>query len=311
MMRIGRALVLVWWLAAAGASHAQSAYKAPLTSHGHADFQGNWTAAWLTPLERPAEAKSLVLTADEARALWQALWKERDDRDPLGPLESVDVRSLAIVDGQARSSLIVAPTDGRLPMKDEARRPRFQPLPTTTRLDGPEQRPPSERCSVPANAVAPLMVMPAGNIRQIVQTKDHLLILMETYNQIRIIPLHDQAIASPGAGRGRWDAQMLVVETTGFAAADRMRVGPYATFPISPASRITERFTRTSENEILYSFEVDDPSLYAKTWKAEMSLVKSDQRVFEWACHEANYSMTNMLKGARAMEERAAGAAKK
>jgi hypothetical protein len=310
-MRIGRAWVLVLGLVAAGASHAQAAYQAPRTSEGHPDLEGNWTAAWLTPLERPVQARSLILKPDEARTLWEALWKERDDRDPLGPLESVDVRSLAMVSGEARSSLIVAPADGRLPMKDETQRPRFQPLPATTRLDGPEQRPPSERCSVPANAAAPLMVMPAGNIRQIVQTKDHLLILMETYNQVRIIPLHDKARASPGAGRGRWEGETLTVMTAGLAAADRMRAGPYAVFPVSPASRITEHFTRTSDSEILYSFEVEDSSLYLRPWKAEMALGRSDERVFEWACHEANYAMTNMLQGARVMERRAAETARK
>jgi hypothetical protein len=309
MMRIGRALVLVWWLAAAGASHAQSAYVAPLTPDGHADFQGVWATAWLTPLERPAEAKSLELTADEARALFDFLWTRRLDIDPLSPVESIDVRSLALVDGKPRSSLIVEPADGRLPLTDEARQRRRPPPEPTS--DGPESRAVSERCIGRTNIAAPLMVMPAGNMRQIVQTRDHLVILAETYGQVRIIPLNEGTRAMAGYGRGRWDGETLVVESKGFAPTDRIRAAPYANFPISPASRITERFTRTSENEILYSFEVEDPSLYAKTWRAEMSLVKSDQRVFEWACHEANYSMTNMLKGARVIEERAAGAEKK
>lgn len=301
-MRIGRTLVLVLWLAAAGAAHAQAAYQAPRTPEGRADFQGVWSSAWLTPLERPPEAASLVLTEDEADALREILWK-RVDVEPLSPLESIDTRSLAMVGGKPRSSLIVDPVDLQLPYTEEARR-RRQPPPTPG-LDGPEARPPSERCATRTNMMAPMLVLPAGNMKQIVQTPDYLVILSETYTLARIIPLRDRARAAAGYGRGRWEGETLVVETSGFAPNDRIRAGPSANFPISPASRITERFTRTSEDEILYSFEVADPSLYVKPWKAEMALAKSDQRVFEWACHEANYSMTNMLRGARLSEERA------
>lgn len=308
-MRIGRTLALVLWLAATGASHAQAAYQTPRSSDGRPDFQGVWSAAWLTPLERPAEARSLVLTGDEAHALREVLWKRVDDTDPLSPVESIDVRGLALVDGEARSSLIVEPADGRLPFTEEARR-RRQPPPAPG-FDGPEARPVSERCTGRTNMMAPLLVLPAGNMKQIVQTKDHLVILSETYTQTRIIPLNDGARAVTSYGRGRWDGETLVVESKGFAPADRVRAAPYANFPISPASRITERFTRTSDSEILYSFEVEDASLYVRPWKAEMALAKSDERVFEWACHEANYSLTNMLKGARVAEERAPTVAKR
>ncbi len=305
-MRIGRVLVL--WLAAAGVSHAQ-AYQAPRSSDGRPDFQGVWSSAWLTPLERPAEAKSLVLTDDDADALREILWRRIDDADPFTPLESIDVRSLALIGGKARSSLIVDPADGRLPFTEETRR-RRQPPPTPG-FEGPEARPPSERCIVKTNSMAPMMVLPAGNMKQIVQTQDHLVILSETYTQARIIPLNDRARAAASYGRGRWEGDTLVVESSGFALNDRIRAAPYANFPISPASRIVERFTRTSEDEILYSFEVEDASLYVRPWKAEMPLSRSKERVFEWACHEANYSLTNMLQGARVVEARAAEPPKK
>lgn len=276
----------------------------PRTSDGKPDFQGVWSSAWLTPLERPPQATSLILSPSEAEALFQTLWAERDARDPLGPLESIDVRSLVIVDGRARSSLIVDPADGKLPLTAAARARRGPPpLPG---LDGPEQRPPPERCNVTSNAVAPLFVLPAGNMRQIVQTPDHFMALAETYGIARVIPLKDGVPAPAASGRGRWEGDTLVIETSGFAETDRIRVAPYANFPISPRSKIVERFQRTSRDEILYSFTVEDSALYTAPWTAEMSLLRSDEKIYEWACHEGNYAMSNMLRGARLEEQRAA-----
>lgn len=278
-------------------------YEPPRTPDGKPDMQGIWTTAWLTPLERPPEATSLVLNSTEADALWEILWRQRDARDPLGPLESVDVRSLAIVGGEARSSLIVDPTNGKLPLTASGRARKAPPV--SPGLDGPEQRPPAERCAVTTNAIAPLFVMPAGNMRQIVQTPDHVMMLTETFGIRRIIPLRAEARGVAETGRGHWEEDTLTVQTAGFAEDDRMRVGPYGSFPISPQTRIVERFKRTSEDEILYSFTVSDATLYAAPWRAEMALRRSDQRLFEWACHEANYSMFNMLRGARIKEQRA------
>lgn len=281
-------------------------YHPPRTPDDAPDMQGNWTAAWLTPLERPPEAPSFVLTQAEADALWLTLWNQRDSRDPLGPLESVDVRSLAIVGGQIRSSLIVDPPDGKLPLTPagEARRPPPPQTGGVVGLDGPEQRPSPERCAATINAVAPLFVMPAGNIRQFVQTPDHFLILSEIFESRRIIPLRAEAHGLAETGRGRWEGDTLVIESAGFAANDRSRTAPYARFPISPQTRITERLRRTSEDEILYAFTVEDPALYLRPWTAEMALRRSHERVFEWACHEGNYAMSNMLRGARVVEQR-------
>lgn len=304
-MLASRCLILALAMLLAPAALAQD-YRPPLTVDGKPDLQGHWTAAWLTPLERPPEASKLKLTPAEAAALWKTLWSQRDARDPLGPLESVDVRSLVLVNGEARSSLIVDPTDGRLPLTDAARaRPAPRP-PTFEQMDDPEQRPPSERCAISTNMIAPLLVMPAGNIRQIVQTPTHLAIYLESFLAMRIIPLNAQVPGDPLAGRGRWEGDTLVVETTTFGPNDRIRVGPYLRFPVSEQTRIVERFRRTGPDEILYAFTVEDPKLYRTPWTAEMSLIRSDQQAYEWACHEGNYALSNMLRGARIKERRLA-----
>ncbi|MDP3740105.1 MAG: hypothetical protein Q8R02_22160 [Hyphomonadaceae bacterium] len=268
------------------------------------DLQGYWVTAYITPLERPPEVSKLVLTPSEGRALFEILWNQRDARDPLGPLESVDVRSLVNVQGQIRSSLIVDPGNGKLPLKEGV----FKPPPPVpfTRLDDPEQRPPSERCIPRMSVIAPMLVAPAGNVRQFVLTADHLVIQTEAFNQTRIVPLRSGAPGRHETGVGHWEGETLVVESSAFAPGERARVGPYAMFPISPDTRIVERFRRVSDGEMLYSFTVEDPAFYTRAWTAEMSLYRTDKPAYEWACHEGNYAMTNMLRGARLQELRAA-----
>ena len=110
---------------------------------------------------------------------------------------------------------------------------------------------------------------------------------------------------------GRWDGDTLVVETGGFPEGDGWRIAPLSTFAISPATRITERFTLTGPHEILYRFTVEDASVYTRAWTGELTLKRSEDRVFEWACHEGNYALANILRGARVVEERAVKAARK
>jgi hypothetical protein len=157
--------------------------------------------------------------------------------------------------------------------------------------------------------MVPLTIQPAGNMRQIVQTPDHFVILSENNSKLRIIPM-GAAKGLPGAGRGRWDGDTFVVETSDFAPADRARRTSFGDFSISPKSRITERFTRTGPDEILYAFTVEDADLYTRPWTAEFALKRSDAKLYEWGCQEANYGLANILRGARVAEERAAIEAK-
>jgi hypothetical protein len=263
---------------------------------------------WITPLERPPEASQLVVPASEQAKLFEALWKSTLGRDgSIAPVGDADVTSLLIVGGEARSSLVVDPPDGRIPFTETARARR--PPPQGQGTDDPEQRGPSERCAVRLGTIAPLVILPAGNMRQIVQTPDHFVILSETNNSLRIIPT-GAAKGPPGAGRGRWEGNVFVVETTGFAPTDRLRRTSFGQFFVSPKSRITERFTRTGPDEIVYAFTVEDADLYTHAWTAELALKRSDAKLYEWGCHEGNYGLANILRGARVLEERAAKKAK-
>jgi hypothetical protein len=208
------------------------------------------------------------------------------------------------VNGELRSSFIVDPPDGRLPYTQEgrARRTSFRSF---TGEDGPEQRMLTERCLLGGSGQAPFLPIPASNLRSVVQTRDHVVFLTESFDQLRIVPLDGRSgpvLARGGASRGRWEGETLVVETSNIQPGDGFRIAPLSTFAVSPSTRITERFSLVGKDEIAYSFTVEDPVLYTRGWRAESTLARSGDRVYEWACHEGNYSMANILRGARIVE---------
>jgi hypothetical protein len=305
-MLAGWKLGLVMWLAAAAGATAQP-YQPPRTAEGRPDLQGVWVSRWTTPLERSPEWTPLVLAPDDGARLHAAVLARLGATDPLGPEYAWDLTGPLTIDGGLRSSLVVDPADGRLPYSEDGarRRAAFRPF---SGADGPEQRGLNERCLMAGNGYAPFLSIPAANIRQIVQTTDTVLFHTESFNQLRIIPTDGRTgpmIPRGGSSSGHWEGDVLVVETARFLDTDRFRVSPLSTFPISPLTRITERFARVSADEISYRFTVEDPGLYTRAWTAESMLKRSDDPMFEWACHEGNYGLANILRGARVGEERA------
>jgi hypothetical protein len=296
-------------LSLAPAALAQQSYQPPRTPDGRPDFQGNWITPWTTTLERGADVKTLTVSLEDGEKLRASFVNRLNEGDPLGATYVWDLAGPLTIGGEIRSSFIVDPPDGRLPYTEEGRTRRAK-LQTILGADGAEQRSFTERCLMAGSGYAPFLTIPASNLRQIVQTRDHLLFFTESFGQLRIVPLDGglgPALPRGGSSKAHWDADTLVIETTGFLETDRFRIAPQSTFAISPATRITERLTRTGADEILYRFTVEDPSLYTRAWTAESALKRTDSRVFEWACHEANYSLTNILRGARMEEQHKAG----
>lgn len=299
-------------LALSGQAFAQAAYQPPRTLEGRPDFHGSWITPWTTTLERGAEFETLVISKEEGERLRVSFIDRLNQGDPLGATYIWDLAGPLTVGGEVRSSIIVDPADGRLPYTPEgrARRAKFQPF---TGVDNVEQRALNERCLMAGSGYAPFLPIPASNLRQIVQTRDHVVFFTESFGQLRLVPLDGRAgpvIPRGGASKGRWEGDTLVVETAEFPVGDGWRIAPLSTFAISPATRITERFTRTAADEILYRFTVDDAGLYTRAWTGELVLKRSGDRVFEWACHEGNYALANILRGARVVEERAVKATK-
>lgn len=308
-MLVNRKWAAIVWLGfgLAAPALAQS-YAPPRDVYGHPDMQGTWVSRWITPLERQAGVATLTLSEQEAKALEASEWTRHNAIDPIEGTDSFEYSSLVTVRGERRSSLIVDPPNGRLPYLQESARVGARP---PTGLDGPEQRALNERCLSGGNGFAPNLTAPSGNIRQIVQTKSDIAIWTELLSQLRIIPVDGRT--GRGARHemmsGHWEGDTLIVETWDIVEPSRGARG--SLFAVSPKTRITERLTRTGVGEITYTFRVEDPSIYSMVWTAETVMKRSDDRMFEFACHEGNYGLANILSGARVTEQRTAAKAAK
>jgi hypothetical protein len=217
---------------------------------------------------------------------------------------------VAVVDGKPRSSLVIDPPDGRVPaLTADARKRMAERLAANKRFgefDHPELRGLAERCllSFGSNAGPPMLPNYFyNNNYQIVQTTDHVMIMTEMVHDVRIIRIGGQH-APPtvrqwlGDSIGRWEGDTLVVETTNFHPLQAYRGA-------SENLKVIERFTRTGPDAILYRFTIEDPTTFTAPWTGELPFNRIDEMIFEYACHEGNYALANILSGERAMERRA------
>jgi hypothetical protein len=292
--------------------------KVARTPWGHPDLQGLWNNSTITPLERPAQfAGREFMTEAEARALDAAAASRYDER-PADAAQDVDAAYNQVWWERGatlqtrRTSLIVDPPDGRIPAftPDGQRRARE----ITTRLRGttagPEDRNLAERCITRG---APKLPGGYNNNFQIVQTPTHVVILQEMVHEARIIPLNgSRHLPSTmrqwlGDSVGRWEGDTLVVETTNYHPQSGFN--SYYCCPGSAEHlQIVERFRRSGPDTIDYRFTVDDSTTFTRPFTVELPMGRSDGPIFEYACHEANYGLEGILRGARA-EEREQSAA--
>ncbi len=282
-------------------------YRAPW---GDPDLQGTWSYGVLTPLERPAAfANKELVTKEEAAALNEEAAKLEDRPTRPGDTGAynqfwMDIRT---VHRDRRTSLIVDPPDGRLPFKSEvakervARAEHLRQPPADSWLDRSLQ----ERCLV-YHGVPPV---PSNynNLWQILQTRDSVVILAENIHDVRIIPLDRRPHLGSairqwhGDSRGRWDGQTLVVETTNYR--DRSAFpSASATASTSDQTRVIERLTRRDDNSIDYEYVIEDPALFSRPWTVTLPLTKTSDKIYEYACHEGNHAIPNILTGTRAQE---------
>ncbi|HEX4712835.1 hypothetical protein [Phenylobacterium sp.] len=297
-------------------------YRAPRDAEGHPDLGGLWTSTSLTELERPKAFATLTVSDAEARAYEQRRPDEfaNTDIDDIGGRQTeagfwTVGAKLARIDGKARTSWLIDPPDGRLPYSAQGQAARAREAKARSDSANPETRTVSERCLIAGWAAAgpPMLNGPYGNEYQIVQTKGAVAIHMEGVHDVRIVRLnapHLPAHIRPWLGDsiGRWDGESLVVETTNFNAGDAFKT-PMGML-ISADAKVTERFTRTGPQTLLYDFTVDDPATFTRPWRAQMVFAASKGPIYEYACHEGNYSLPGILAGAR-REEAEARAARK
>lgn len=285
----------------------------PRTPWGDPDLQGLWTNATVTPFERPAElAGKQVLTEEEAAEFERETLQARDaDRRERGTEADVGraynqfwyERGTKVV-ATRQTSLVVDPPDGRVPSLTQEAQQGADARAAKRRgpAAGPEDRGLVERCILWPTAGPPMIPGGYNNNYQILQTPGHVVILIEMIHDVRIIPLDGRPSAPPairqwmGDSRGRWDGNTLVVTTTNFTGKTNFRGS-------GENLRLVERFTRVNSDAITYEFTVDDPTSFTRPWKAAIPMTKTEGPIFEYACHEGNYGMTNLLSGARAEEQ--------
>lgn len=324
-----RILVGSYLLASSLSALAQS-YETPRTFFGHPDLQGVWTNATITTLERPEEFDSLVISAEQATAREaerQAFYDSYDNPDKVdGQLEASsdpggyntfwmdEGTQLAMVDGEFRTSFIVEPADGEVPYSWAGRWNMMKKLIQYTRFDGPEVRPLGERCLVGFGSTGgpPMLPVLYNNHYQIVQNQDHVQILVEMNHDVRTVRLDSQHPPAHvrkwlGDSIGWWEGDTLVVETTNFHPDQSVRAATKHLLYASENLKVIERFTRMDEDRIKYEFSMDDPDVYSQVWRGEIPMRKTDERIYEYACHEGNYAMPGILAGARLEEKEGKG----
>jgi len=300
------------------------------TADGQPDLQGVWDYRTITPMERPRALGSKTFFTDEEAANFAQQENRRQNRDLIDPKvgglnypaggvvpynEFWYDRGNGVVKTK-RTSLIIDPPDGRYPPmtpEGKKRMERREEVRHNTELGHPiaeswEDRPLQERCLLGLNAGPPMFPGAYNNNVQIFQNRDFVLLLIEMVHDVRVIPMdgrpHGHIPQWKGDSRGHWEGDTLVVDTINFKRD--------TTLPGSTAKmHLTERFTRTEPDTLVYEFTVDDPTTWTRPWTAQVPMSKTDDPVYEYACHEGNYALPGILAGARADEKAAAEAAKK
>jgi hypothetical protein len=298
---------------------ASQSAKPPAQEHAGVathDLDGVWSFSTLTPLERTAEFAGKPYLTDEEAIAYERRTIERNNRDRRDPSSpEADVGGaynefwwdrgthMASVRGRNLTSLVVDPPDGHIPALTPAAQQRAAERAAERRdhpSDGPEDRSLGERC-LSFNAGPPMLPGPYNNVVQILQMRDHVVIFNEMIHDARIVPLDGRPHLAPsmrrwqGDPRGRWDGATLVVDTTNFTDKTNLR-GSDANL------HLVERFTRVDGRTLLYEISVDDPTAFTRPWQVAISMKKSSDRLFEYACHEGNYALQDILRGVRRQE---------
>ena len=304
-------------------------WTVPRTPDGQPDLQGVWDFRTITPFERPSQlAGKEVMTPEEAAAFREETLRalDKDQRASDGISVERDVANAYNdfwwdygnrLTGDGRTSLVVDPPDGRIPtLTPEAERraasPSAQQFEATRSGDAPAgswvDMDLGDRCILGFNSGPPMTPSAYNNNVQLFQAPGYVAILNEMVHNTRIVPLDGRSHLSAelrqwvGDSRGYWEGDTLVVSTTNF-----LRETGFVRGGSSAALNLIERFTRISDDTLLYEATVDDPGTWTTPWTFAVPMDRSDAQLFEYACHEGNYGMTNLLAGSRAQDASATG----
>jgi hypothetical protein len=303
-------------------------YRAPRLPDGTPDLQGTWTNATATPIERAPElGDRRAFTEAEAAAIRKtALDAVAADAAPSDPDKKIEAigslppvgnynlfwtdrgMSVAVIDGEPRTSMIIEPANGRIPALTQQAQQRLAARDRDA-SDGPEGRALGERCLLSFGSASgpPMLPVMYNSYYQIVQSPGYVMILVEMVHDARIIRLGAEHLPTAipkwmGDSVGHWEGDTLVVETRNFRSEQSFRGS-------SQHMVVTERFTRVADDRIIYRFTVDDPTTFTSSFTGELPFVPSNGNIYEYACHEGNYALPGILAGAREQEKAAAAKA--
>ena len=284
----------------------------------HPGFDGIWNSATATPLERPRQFKDKpFFTSDEAAEWERQVARNNEERPPQAGAKNVGTGTYNTFFREfgtrtvktLRTSIVTDPPDGRIPALTPAsaeikgRRVEAQKNPASAEDTGLQ-----DQCLAFSTAGPPMLPYSYNSNYQIVQTRDAFVVHVEMNHDARIIHLDGRPHLPPGIRRwmgdsvGHWVANTLVVDTTNFNDGGGFYGDAGGNFGWDRNLHLVERFSLFDTDTLLYQFEIDDATAFTQPWKGELTMTRSTDRIYEYACHEANYSLANMLRGYRAGE---------
>jgi hypothetical protein len=287
----------------------------------HPDFEGIWNSATATPLERPTEFKEKPFFTREEAARWEQQFADRNAEPPPGAARggtgtyNTFYREFGTrVVKTLRTSIVTDPPDGRIPALTpaaaEIKRRRLERLKL---FENPEDLGLQDQCLAFLTAGPPMLPYSYNSNYQIVQTRNAMVIHAEMIHDARIIHLDGRPHLPPGIrlsmgdSIGRWEGNTLVIDTTNFNDDGGFYGDAGGNFGWDRNLHLTERLRLFDEDTLLYQFEMDNPTAFTRPWKGELTMTRATGNIYEFACHEGNYSLTNMLRGFRAAERRPGG----
>ena len=287
------------------------------------DFEGIWNSATVTPIERPAQLKDKPFFTPEEAAAWERQAAERNEEPPptakrtgTGTYNAFYREWGTRTVKTLRTSIVTEPPDGRIPALTpaaaEIKRRRIERL---KKGENPEDLGLQDQCVAFLTAGPPMLPYSYNSNYQIVQTRDAVVIHAEMIHDARIIHLDGRPHLSPrmrlpmGDSIGRWEGNTLVIDTTNFDDGGGFYGDAGGNFGWDRNLHLVERLRLFDGDTLLYQFEIDNPSAFTQPWKGELTMTRSSERIYEFACHEGNYSLTNMLRGYRLDDRKPSGAA--
>jgi hypothetical protein len=282
------------------------------------NFEGTWNSATATPIERPRDLKDKAFFTPAEAAEWERAYAKQTAEPPAGAQRTGTGTYNTVyrewgtsVVKTRRTSIVTEPADGRIPaLTPAAAAVKQRKLEALRRFENPEDLGNQDRCLSFLTAGPPMLPYSYNSNYQIVQTPDAILIYAEMIHDARIVHMDGRPHAPArvrswlGDSIGRWEGRTLVIDTTNFNDGGGFYGDAGGNFGWDRNLHLIERLSFFDADTLLYQFEVDNPTAFTQPWKGELTLARSNELIYEYACHEGNYSLTNMLRGFRALERK-------